>query len=285
MGSTAFVLSGGASLGAIQSGMLEALYERGVVPDVICGSSVGAVNGGFIASRPPTVQTARELGDVWRGLRRSTVFPTNPVTGLLGLVGRRDSLVPDTGLQRILLRHLQFGRLEDSPIPLHVTTTDVLTGDAVRLSRGDAVNAILASAAIPGVLPAVHWHDQALVDGGVADNTPLSHAVALGASRIYVLPTGSACALTHAPVGVVGMIMQATAVLIRRRMLDDVLHHYGSAELIVLPPPCPLHVLPLDFSRADELIDAGLAGARAFLDGGATFGDDHPLHTHTHASP
>ncbi len=285
MGVTAFVLSGGASLGAIQAGMLEALYERGVVPDVICGSSVGAVNGGFIASRPATVQTARELGDVWRALRRSAIFPTNPVTGLLGLVGRRDSLVPDAGLERILRRHLQFERLQDAPIPLHVTATDVRTGDAVRLSRGDAIDAILASAAIPGVLPAVRWHGQALVDGGVADNTPLSHALALGANRIYVLPTGSACALTDTPAGAIGMIMQATAVLIRRRMLDDVLHHHGDAELIVLPPPCPLHVLPLDFSRADELIDAGRAGARAFLDSGAVFGDDHPLHTHVHAPP
>jgi NTE family protein len=81
------------------------------------------------------------------------------------------------------------------------------------------------------------------------------------------------------------MIMQATAVLIRRRMLDDVLHHHGSAELIVLPPPCPLSVLPLDFSRADELIGAGRDGARAFLDSGAAFGEDYPLRTHVHPSP
>jgi NTE family protein len=71
--SRAFVLSGGASLGAVQVGMLEALFERGIAPDMIIGASAGAINGAFIASREPTVQTARELGEVWRGLNRGTV--------------------------------------------------------------------------------------------------------------------------------------------------------------------------------------------------------------------
>lgn len=79
--------------------------------------------------------------------------PDQPVTGLLGLAGRRDSLLPDSGLERIVRNHLEFELLQDAPIPLHVTATDVLSGEAVRLSRGDALDAILASAAIPGVLP------------------------------------------------------------------------------------------------------------------------------------
>lgn len=282
MGTVAFVLSGGASLGAIQAGMVEALYERGIVPDLICGSSVGAINGAFLASRPPTVETARELADVWRGLRRSSVFPTNPVTGLLGLAGRRDSLLPDSGLERVVRRQLQFDRLQDAAIPLHVTATDLLTGEAVRLSRGDAQDAILASAAIPGVLPPVAWHGLHLVDGGVADNTPLTHALELGASEIYVLPTGSACALAEPPHGAIGMMVHAITVLIRRRMFDDILNHAGGAELTVLPPPCPLTVLPLDFSRADALITTARADARAFLDGGRAMGDAHPLRPHRH---
>jgi NTE family protein len=71
----AFVLSGGASLGAAQAGMLHALYERGIRPDLLIGTSAGAVNAAFIASREPTVQTARELAGVWRRLRRTDVFP------------------------------------------------------------------------------------------------------------------------------------------------------------------------------------------------------------------
>lgn len=77
--STAFVLSGGASLGAIQVGMLRALYERGIAPDLIVGTSAGALNGVFIASRPHTVETADELATVWRGLSRGQVFPLNPL--------------------------------------------------------------------------------------------------------------------------------------------------------------------------------------------------------------
>lgn len=283
MGGTAFVLSGGASLGAIQAGMVEALYERGIVPDLICGSSVGAVNAAFLASRPPTVATARELGEVWRGLRRSTLFPTNPITGLLGVLGRRDSLLPASGLERLVRRHLQFERLQDAAIPLHVTATDLLSGEAVRLSRGDARDAILASAAIPGVLPPVSWRERLLVDGGVAENTPLTHAVALGATTVYVLPTGSACTLTATPHGAIGTVVQGITVLIRHRMLDDVVNHAGEAELVVLPPPCPLSVLPLDFDRADELIATARADARAFLDAGTRFGPRHPLYPHDHA--
>src|SRR4051794_40781967 len=94
----AFVLSGGASLGAIQAGMLRALYEREIRPDLIVGTSAGALNGAFIASRPQSVETADALADVWRGTRRGQVFPLNPLTGLLGFAGARDHLVPSSGL-------------------------------------------------------------------------------------------------------------------------------------------------------------------------------------------
>src|SRR3954467_2130224 len=153
--STAFVLSGGASLGSIQVGMLEALYERDIRPDVIVGTSAGALNGAFIAERPQVVETARELGDVWRGLSRAQVFPVNPLTGALGFLGARSHLVPDSGLRRLIEQHVECDRLESMPIPLHVVTVDVITGEEVRLSRGPTTDAILASAAIPAVLEPV----------------------------------------------------------------------------------------------------------------------------------
>src|SRR5450759_4784500 len=93
-----FVLSGGASLAAIQVGMLRALYERGMSPDLIVGTSAGALNGAYIASRDQTVETADALGEIWRGLRRGQVFPLNPLIGLLGFLGTRDHLVPASGL-------------------------------------------------------------------------------------------------------------------------------------------------------------------------------------------
>lgn len=191
---TAFVLSGGASLGACQVGMLHALYERGIVPDVIVGTSGGAINGAFIASRPQTVQTARELAAIWRGLRRGQIFPLNFLLGLLGFMGALDHLVPGSSLRKLVAEHDHGQHLEEMPIEFHVVAVDVLTGEELPLSTGPALDAVMASAAIPAVLPPVEWRRQ-LMDGGVANNTPISHAVAPGAREIYVLPTGHACAL------------------------------------------------------------------------------------------
>jgi NTE family protein len=263
----AFVLSGGAALGAIQVGMLRALYEREIVPDLIVGTSAGALNGAFIASRPQTAATADALGDIWRGLRRGQAFPLNPFTGLLGFVGARDHLVPESGLRRLLERHVQCRQLEDMAIPLHVVAVDVVTGEELRLSRGPVVEAVLGSAALPGVLPPVPWADRVLMDGGVANNAPISHALELGAERVYVLPTGYACALEEPPGGALGMALHAISLLTHRRLVEDAERHRDDADLVVLPPPCPLRVTPIDFGHADELIDRALADARASLDG------------------
>jgi NTE family protein len=269
----AFVLSGGAALGAIQAGMLRALYERDIAPDLIVGTSAGALNGAFVASRPQTVATADALGDVWRGLRRGDAFPLNPVTGLLGFLGVRDHLVPAGGLERLIRRHTEHELLEDLPIPLHVVAVDVITGEELRLSSGSLGDAILASAAIPGVLEPVAWGDRVLMDGGVANNTPISHAVELGARRIYVLPTGHACALEEPPGGALAMALHAISLLTQRRLIDDIERHRDSAKLIVLPPPCPLGTQPIDFDHADELIARSLADARTFF---RTGGEDRP---------
>jgi NTE family protein len=263
---TAFVLSGGASLGAIQAGMLRALYEREIAPDLIVGTSVGAVNGAFIASRPPSTATAGELAGVWRGVKRSEVFPLHPLTGFIGFVGQRSFLVPNSGLRRLLRRHVKLRRLEEARIPLHVIATDVFSGQEHRLSRGNAVEAVLASAAIPAVFAPVEWEGTQLVDGGVSNNTPITHALELGADRIYVLPTGHSCALEEPPRGALAMLVHALNLLVMRRLIIEIELLRDRANLIVLPPPCPLTVQPVDFGRADELIDSGYQGGGAYLD-------------------
>jgi NTE family protein len=263
---TAFVLSGGASLGAIQVGILHALYERRIAPDFIVGASAGALNGAFVAARPQTVTTANELGGIWTELRRGKVFPLNPLTGLFGFAGLRRHMVPNRGLRALIAEHLTAARLEELPIPLHVIATDVLTGTEVRLSEGPLPEAILASAAIPGVLPSVVWEDRELMDGGVANNTPVSHAVELGARRIYVLATGQTCELEAAPRGALGMVVHATNLLVRRRLADDIARYRDAAELIVLAPPCPVRVQPMDFSQAESLIELALDESRRILD-------------------
>jgi NTE family protein len=266
--SKAFVLSGGASLGAIQVGMLRALYEREIAADFIVGTSAGALNGAFIASRPQTVETADALGNIWRGLRRGQVFPLNPLTGLLGFLGSRDHLVPDSGLRRLIGRHVDHERLEELPLPLHVVAVDVLTGEELRLSSGPIVDAVMASASIPAVLPPVSWEDRHLMDGGVANNTPISHAVELGAEEIYVMPTGHACTLEEPPHGALGMALHAISLLTHRRLIDDVEKHRDDAKLVVLPPPCPLAIPPIDFDHAETLIERGYDDACEFLDSG-----------------
>ncbi|MGH2986096.1 MAG: patatin-like phospholipase family protein [Solirubrobacterales bacterium] len=263
---TAFVLSGGASLGAVQVGMIRALYERGVAPNLILGTSVGALNGAFIASRPATPTTASQLAAVWRGIGRGQVFPLNPLTGFFGFIGARDHLISENGLRGLVAERLQFAALEDAPIPFGVIATDLLSGRELRLSQGDALEAILASAAIPGVFPAVDWEGRKLIDGGVSNNTPIVDAIELGAERIYVLPTGNACDLADAPRGAVAMLLHAMSLLIMRRLLVEVEQLRERAELIVMPPPCPLRVTPIDFSHADQLIRRGYEDGRDYLD-------------------
>src|SRR4051812_26672797 len=169
---TAFVLSGGASLGAVQAGMLRALYERGITPDMLVGTSAGALNATFVASRPQTVTTANRLARAWCDIRREDVFPVELATLIGGVSSRRDHLVPDRGLRRVIGRHLDFDSLEHAPIPVHVVAFDLVGGTEVLLSSGPALEAVLATAAIPGVFPPVPWGDAHLVDGGVVNNTP-----------------------------------------------------------------------------------------------------------------
>jgi NTE family protein len=284
----AFVLSGGASLGAIQVGMLEALFERGIAPDLIVGASVGAINGAFVAGREPTPETARALGDIWRGLNRGAIFPINPLTGLIGFVGLSSHLVPAGNLRRLIVRHAAIERLENSPVPLHLIVTDVLSGQELRISRGPAVDAVMASAAIPSVFAPVEFEGRLLMDGGVSDNTPISHAVALGANEIYVLPTGIACDLATAPRGALAMLLHALTILTQQRLHLEIELYRDRAQLVVLPPPCPQPVQAIDFSHGAKLIEQALQDGRTFLDsldGSArdSTGPAKRLLPHTHA--
>ncbi|GJP08024.1 hypothetical patatin-like protein [Mycobacterium marinum] len=261
---TAFVLSGGASLGAIQVGMLQALADEGITPDLIIGTSVGALNGGWIASRPDAAGI-RALAGLWRSLTRKEVFPTQPVTGLMGFLGRRQHLVPNTGLRRILSRELEFTNLEDAPIPLHVVATDVISGTDVLLSSGDAVDAIAASAAIPGIFPPVSINGRGLIDGGVVNNTPVSHAVALGADKIWVLPTGYSCDLQTLPASAVTMVLHAMTLAVNHRLAVDIERFEQTVDLRVIRPLCPVSISGADFSQSATLIPRSHQSTREWL--------------------
>jgi NTE family protein len=264
---TAFVFAGGASLGAMQAGMLHALYERGIAADLLVGTSAGALNAAFVATRPQTVETAEQLASIWRGLHRADIFPISAPLVLGGLLNHTDHLVPDSGLRRIVKRHLQIDLIEQANIALHLISFDVLAGDEVRLSTGSALNGVLAAAAIPGVLPAVHDGGRILVDGGVVNNTPISHAIELGARRIYTLGSYDPLhrGLSTAPHGALDAAVHAFTLLTAARDKVDLDLLSATAELIILPAANPDHVLPTDFDHARELIDHGLLAARRAL--------------------
>ena len=261
----AFVFSGGASLGAAQAGMLEAVYERSIRPDLFVGTSAGAVNAAFAAFRPATVDTARQLQTVWRGLSRSHVFPANPVRAGLGLIGLANHTVPEGNLRRLVRRHAIGERLEEADIPVHVVCADVQSGEEVLLSEGPLVEAVVASAAIPGVFPMVRWDDRHLIDGGVLNNTPISHAVALGADDVIVLQAIGSHRLASPPRTAMAAGIAAMARAIGRRLEDDIVRYSATARITVLPAPELGPILPTDFGRADDLIDEARQQARGAL--------------------
>jgi NTE family protein len=246
--------------------MLRALFERRIIPDLIIGTSIGAVNGVYIASHPATPETVDALADIWLGLHGFRVFPPDPITGLLGLIGLTNHFLPSVGLRRILRRHQNINRIEDATIPLHVIATDARSGMERRLSHGPAQPAVMASAAMPGVFPAVDIDGDQLIDGGVASNTPTSDAIELGARTVYVLSTGHACDLPRPPRGALAMAIHANTLLLSRRALIDINRLAGRARLIVLPPPCPQPVHPADFRHTRTLIDSGYTQATTVLD-------------------
>ncbi len=117
---------------------------------------------------------------------------------LLGFIWRRDFLIPHDGIQKLIDDHLPYRNLQDAKLPVHIVTTDIVSGDSVVLSEGSAAQAIIASTAIPGAFAPVRYKDFYLADGAISTNTPIKVAVAKGARRLIILPTGYACATQHA---------------------------------------------------------------------------------------
>ncbi|WP_310961902.1 patatin-like phospholipase family protein [Nocardioides terrisoli] len=274
---TAFVFSGGCSLGALQVGMLQALADRQVTPDLLVGTSAGALNAAFVATHGSDRAAVDRLADLWSGLRARTLFPLDPRRALLALTGNGSALCSDRGLRSLLRANLGIDDLTDAPIPLAVVASDFLSGGEVVLRTGDATSAILASCAIPGVFTPVEREGRTLVDGGLADNTAVSAAVDAGADRVYVLPAGYACALRAAPRSPISAVTHALNLLTQQRLVADIALYADRVDLVVLPPPCPLDVPPLDFSRAGELIRRSYQESSARL---ATAGGrrEHPAH-------
>jgi len=250
----AFVFSGGASYAAAQAGMLRAMTAAAIVPDLVVGTSAGALNAVAFAA-DPTDGGVERLIRSWTATRRTDVFPVQPVSLALGLLGRRDHLVPSTRLEHWLAGNLPVRSLEDTVVPAHVVATDRGSGDPVDLDQGPALPALMASTAVPGIFPAVTIGGRNLVDGGLSSDTPIGVGVASGATRIFVFPS-------HAPAGLSGSAHSAAALLSYgyRQVLGSWTVAQAEAdptvEIEVLPVPSSGPSSPFDFSHTAQLIDS-----------------------------
>jgi NTE family protein len=265
----AFVLSGGGSLGAVQVGMLQALTENAVRPDLLVGTSAGALNAAWVAAHGMSHESLERLASVWTGLRRADVFPIDTRHVVRAALGLDSAVTSARRLGRLVSIHAGVDHLEETVVPLHLLATDLMTGSPTLLSEGPLASGVLASAAIPGVFPPVDRGGRLLVDGVLSGQSGVAQAVELGATTIFVLPSGAACALPRPPRSAVGVALHALSMLVERRLANDVAAHGAEADLKLLPPLCPLSVSPVDFSHGAELIERSRHAALAWIaDGG-----------------
>ncbi|HWC13470.1 MAG TPA: patatin-like phospholipase family protein [Actinomycetota bacterium] len=185
----AFVLGGGGRLGACEVGMLRALFERDIVPDVVVGTSIGALNGAAVAVAPELATVGR-LEEVWTTLDRSEVFSGTVLSGAANLVRTRTSLQSNQPLRSLIERLLPAKTFDDLALPFQCVAASIERAAEHWFDSGPLVDAILASCAVPGILPAIEIDGEHFIDGGVVNSIPISRAVDLGATEIFVLHVG-----------------------------------------------------------------------------------------------
>jgi NTE family protein len=261
---TAFVFAGGASLASIQAGTLRALMEAGHRPDIVVGTSSGALNAALLAARPDPA-TVDTMIRTWSSYRRRDLFPVNPRTLLRGAAGRGGHLVPNTGLRRAISSTLPIRRLEDAEVPLHVVAADASSGEPVELSEGDAVEALVACCALPGLYPPVRVDGRLLVDGGLAEDPPLGTAVRNGAAVAYVLPVGWPPVDRPYPRRAWFRFLYALDHLYWRVALAELERWSDECEVYVLPSPPISDLSPIGFNASQKLIDEAYSMARRWL--------------------
>lgn len=260
-----FVLGGGGSLGAMQVGMLRALHEHGIAPDLVVGTSVGSLNGAMVALDPE--HAADRLAGIWGSMTRQVVFPGGPLAQLTALRKHRNYLFPNDGLAAVVSAGLgdvtDFAQLR---LPFGAVAVDAVTGLAVLLRSGPLVPAILASSAIPGVYPPVRLDDRVLYDGGVLANVPIRQAVAMGAGTLVVLDCAFPGHLPDVPGTLAEALLFWATLGLRNQGMVEAELAARTMPVLYLPGPAVRAMTPLDFSHTDELASGAHAAAARFLD-------------------
>jgi NTE family protein len=263
---TAFVLSSGASRGASQAGMLRALVEHGVRPDLIVGCSIGALNGATLAQDPTPAGMAR-IEHLWRTTDARAIVPRG-LRPTLALARRSEAIDAGRNIQAFIRHCLTVATFEELPVPFHCVATDVARAEEVWFDRGPLVEAVLASSSIPAMFPSVHIDGGRYLDGAIVNDVPVRRAVELGARTLYILEVGGLSRPWREPTRPVATAIEAH--WIARR------HRYRR-ELASLPEGVTVHVLPTgdptarrfsDFRDSGQLIDRAHAASAAYLAGG-----------------
>ncbi len=258
----AFVLPGGGALGAYQVGVLRALAEAQVQPDLLVGVSAGAINAA-LAAWNPGIDGANHIEYVWRSIRRRDLMRVHPGRLALAFAGRRSSFLDSRYPEAFVRRQLGFRLLEDAPIPLAIVATNLFNGRGVALTRGDAGAAIMASAAFPGVYPPVERDGLVLIDGGVVADVPLELTAELAAASALVLSV---------PPLVEGMPrMRALELLFRASTFGVEAHGRtvlarppaGLDVLEIVAPPSPITTFAV--GNAATVLNESYANARRWL--------------------
>jgi len=269
----AFVLGGGGVLGAHEVGMLQALAEAGVRPDLVIGTSVGALNGVVVAA-DPTGAVAR-LTEMWRGGVASEAFAGSLFGRVATLARSGTHLHSNEPLQRLLEDLLPVARIEDLAVAFQCVAASIEQAAAHWFVSGPIVPAILASTAVPGLLPPVRVGDEHFLDGGLVHSIPVSRAVTLGAGTVYVLHVGRIERPLEVPRRPWEVGLVAFEIARRYRFAE---------EMASLPPGVDVHVLPAgvdgsqkgadlsqlryrDVSRVDEHIERAYEATAAYLAG------------------
>lgn len=230
----AFVLGGGGMLGSAEVGMLQALASAEVVPDLVVGSSVGALNGAAVAAEPGP-GSADRLASMWSELGARDVFGSGVVGQLRHLARSRTALHDGDGLRALLNAQVGDLRIEDLAVPFQCVAASIERASAHWFADGPLVDAVLASCAVPGLLPPVRVGSEHFVDGGLVHSIPVGRALELGATQVYVLQVGRVERPLQPPrwPWEVGLV----AFELARR-------HRFTEEMAALPDDVDVHVLP-----------------------------------------
>jgi NTE family protein len=241
----AFVLGGGGILGAHEVGMLRALAESSIEPDVILGTSVGAINGALFAA-DPTVAGVERLSRLWAESNFGEVSTGALLRRVTTLARTGTHLQSLTEVRGRLAEAFSVRRVEELELPFQCVAASIERAAEHWFEEGDLADVVLASCAVPGILPPVKIGDEHFIDGGIVNSIPVARAVALGATTIYVLQVGRLEKPLAPPRWPWEVGLVAFEVARRHRFAND---------LTSLPDGIRLHVLPTGGSAAPAYND------------------------------